>query len=620
MKSLGKTIAIFLVLLALVLVNVIGHLLPTQADFTADRLYTLSPGSHSLLAKIEEPIELTFYYTRDLAEVPPMFKAYVGRIETYLRQYERASGGKVRLKVVNLKPDTPEEEAATRVGIVGQTLRSGEILYLGLVATQADQQQVIPVFDPNRERLLEFDLSRMLHELQMVDKPRLGVLTQMALFADFSNPMAMDPRNPPRDSVLISELRRTFEVERVEGDDLPANLDVLAIIHPGPVSEALAYQIDQFLLSGKPVFAAVDPSNAVQRASTPPQMMMMGGGGPTSSNLPRLLPRWGIEYDSTKLVGDLELAATVSTGRGPQIRYPIWLNFREFAADQPAVATLTNVILVESGSFTIASDRPQLSLTPLLQSSSESALLATSAALGDPEALGRSVKPDSLQRTLGGLIRGEFPSAFPDGPPAPAEGEEPANPATKHLAASRSSSTLVLIADADFLTDTYSVQRYQIFGGQEAIQPLNDNLALTTNLIEMLAGSDDLLSLRGGGTATRTFRRVEELQQAAQAAADAQLEQLEARLEEVNQQLATLQQQGGDARTLIASPEAQAAIEKFRQQQIDLRSERRQIRKALREDVEALGLRLGVINLVPVPVAVALLGIIVLLQRGRRRR
>jgi len=616
MKSVGKTLAIFLVLVALVLVNVIGHLLTTQADFTADRLYTLSTGSRNLLGKVEEPIQVTFYYSRDLAQVPPMFKAYAGRIEAFLRQYVRASGGKLRLQVVNLKPDTPEEEAATRAGIQGQTLRSGEVLYLGLVATQADQTRVIPVFDPNRERMLEYDISRLLHELQLFDKPRIGILTQLSLFADFSNPMAMDPRNPPRDSVLVEDLRRTFEVERVEGDALPESLDVLALIHPGPVSEAMAYQIDQFLLAGKPVFVAIDPSNVVQRASMPPQMMFMGGGA-SSSNLPRLLPRWGIEYDATRVVGDHTLAASVNTGRGPIMRYPIWLHLRELAQDQPAVASLNNVVLVEAGSFSLKADSG-LELTPLLESTTDSGLLNSATLVGRaPDEISRDLKADGLARTLGGIVRGRFKSAFPAGRP----GEDPEASATSnHLTESKGSSTLLIVADADFLTDAYSVQRYPIFGGYDAIQPINDNLALATNLIELLAGSEDLLSLRGGGTATRTFTRVEEIQRVAQAASDERLAQLERRLEEVNQQLAQLQQQVGDARALIASPEAQAAIEKFRQQQADLRAERREIRKALREDIESLGLRLGLVNLVPVPLAVALLGVIILINRNRRRR
>lgn len=619
MKSIGKTFAIFLVLLALVLINTIGHLLPTQADFTADRLYTLSPGSRSLLGKIEEPIQLTYYYSSDLAQVPPMFKAYAGRIEAFLRQYVRASNGMIRLQVVNLKPDTSEEEAATRVGIQGQTLRSGEVLYLGLVATQADQTAVIPVFDPNRERLLEYDLTRMIHEIQLLDKPRIGIITQLNLFADFSNPMAMDPRNPPRDAVLIDELRRTFEVERVEGDELPEQLDVLALIHPGPLSEQLAYQVDQFLLSGKPVFVAVDPSNAVQRASMPPQMMFMGGGQ-TSSNLPRLFPRWGIQFETARVVGDHALAATVETGRGPRLRYPIWLHFREFETDQPTVAALNNVVLIEAGNFSL-NPESTLTLTPLLQTSDESGLLDTGALLGrQPDEVGRELRADGLRRNVAGIVRGTFPSAFPDGPPKPADGEEPPpERVAAHRTESASTSTLIMIADADFLTDPYSVQRYQIFGGHQAIQPINDNLALASNLLELLAGSSELLTLRGGGTATRTFTRVEELARAAQEASDERLKQLEQRLEEVNQQLSQLQQQVGDARALVASPEAQAAIERFREQQADLRAERREIRKALREDIEALGLRLGIVNLVPVPLAVALLGFLVLFRRGRRR-
>src|SRR5690606_33065371 len=129
------------------LVTFIGMLVRGQADLTANKLYTLSEGSRSLLARIDEPVTLRFYFSRSVEGVPIFFKNFATRVEDLLHQYENAAPGKVRLEVINPRPDTPEEEAAIRAGLSGQPLPSGETIFFGLVAIQADQEQTIPMFN-----------------------------------------------------------------------------------------------------------------------------------------------------------------------------------------------------------------------------------------------------------------------------------------------------------------------------------------------------------------------------------------------------------------------------------------------------------------------------------------
>src|SRR5690606_20263887 len=108
-------------------------------------IYTLSPGTRSLLEKIEEPIVLDYYFSKDAAGLRIADKNYAERVVEMLRQYVRASRGKLTLNVVNPRPDTPEEERAATAGLQPQVVpATGESLYFGLVATQADGQKTIP--------------------------------------------------------------------------------------------------------------------------------------------------------------------------------------------------------------------------------------------------------------------------------------------------------------------------------------------------------------------------------------------------------------------------------------------------------------------------------------------
>src|SRR5664279_4083366 len=145
-------------LFVLFLINSLASALPTRLNLTAERIYTLSPGTRTLLAKIEEPVQLDLYFSRNSTTLPIALKSYAERVREMLGQYVRSAHGKITLNVIDPKPDTPEEEKATAAGIAPQTSRmAGEQYYFGLVAIQAEQQKIIPALVTEREQFLEYD-------------------------------------------------------------------------------------------------------------------------------------------------------------------------------------------------------------------------------------------------------------------------------------------------------------------------------------------------------------------------------------------------------------------------------------------------------------------------------
>ncbi|MCZ2152742.1 MAG: hypothetical protein LC114_02385, partial [Bryobacterales bacterium] len=231
-----------------------------------------------------------------------------------------------------------------------------------------------------------------------------------------------------------------------------------------------------------------------------------------------------------------------------------------------------------------------------------------------PDEVARQITP-SGKKTLAVLITGKFTTAFPDGapkaePPADANAKEPKPPepaAAPALKDSTSSSTLFVIADTDWLFDDYSVERFNFLGTQAA-RPLNDNLAFASNSLEFLGGSKDLISLRGKGSSVRPFTVVRNLEIEAQKRYQDQLSALESRLSDVQKKLSDLQGKSTEGNRLIATPEVQKAIEDFQTQQATMRGERREIRKALREDIEFLENSLLAINLTAPVILVILFG------------
>ncbi|HUJ42958.1 MAG TPA: GldG family protein [Opitutaceae bacterium] len=638
MKSGIKLLSLALLFVGLILVNYLASSIPTRLDVTAERIYTLSPGTKALLGKLQEPVELDFYFSRSARTLPISIKNYADRVREMLREYARAARGKITLNFIDPKPDTSDEEKATAAGISPQVWpSSGAQFYFGLVAIEAEHQKVIPALTGDREQFLEYDLSQLIYEAQQVDRRKLGLLTSLPLQPQMDF-MAMQSGQMPQSQLVISEWEKTFELVTVEpsADALPANLDVLAIIHPQNLSKKLQFAIDQFLLSGKPVFIAVDPSSRYFR-SRGSQTAMFGGPTPNvSSDLPDLFKGWGIVYDPQNVIGDPEYATPVQVAPGNVVRYPIWLNLTRRAFNGTALPTsqLDAMLLVEAGSFSLK-EGTGLTFTPLIRSSASSGdLPGMAVSMAQPEELGRQITA-SGQKTIAALIQGTFHSAFPEGlppdekPAAAEKGEttkppatpaaapavnppSPApNPETKpapHLTASAKASTLLLIADTDWLFDDYSVRRFN-FLGVSAAEPLNDNLDFASNAIDFLSGSSDLISIRGKGASVRPFKVVHDMEVTAQRKYQEQLTALEAQLSKVEGQLTELEGKKTEGGRLVATPEVTKAIEDFRLQQVKLRAERREIRKSLREGIEALENRLLLLNLFATPVLVGGFGL-----------
>jgi len=620
MKPGFKVISVTLLLIALILVNYLASRLPFRGDATSERIYTLSAGTKSLLSKVEEPMVLDFYFSNSASGIPIQYKNYAARVREMLRQYVRASRGRIALNAIDPRPDTPEEERAGSAGLQPQQLPTGETVYFGLVATQADQQKAVPTFTPQRESFLEYDISQLIYSVQAIAKKKLGLITSLPLKAPAMDPMMMmQQRQRPTGQLVADEWAKTFDIVPVEAGAtaLPPGLDALAVIHAQNTSPKLQFAIDQFLLSGKPVFLAVDPSSQYFKRQGG-QNAMFGGPQPNvSSDLPALLKGWGVTYNAQSVVGDLDNAAPVNTGAGGVVRFPIWPLLTQDALSRQSImlAQLKSLLFVESGSITV--DPKGRTVTPLIETSAASGELpAMTLQFAQPDEVARQIVP-SGKKILAALITGKFASAFPDGAPKaespatdphstePKPTESGFGPAIKE---STGSSSLLVIADTDWLFDEYSVQRLN-FGGMQAAQPINDNLAFASNSLEFLGGSQDLISIRGKGSSLRPFTVVRQMEIEAQKRYQDQLTALESRLSDVQTKLTDLQGKRAEGNRLVATPEMQKAIDEFQTQQTIMRGERREIRKALREDIESLENRLLTINLLAPVLMVGLFGV-----------
>ena len=627
MKPSRKILACALLLVGLVLVNYLASVLPWRLDATAEHIYTLSPGTKSLLSGIEEPITLDLYCSKDATGQFVEYKNYAERVREMLRQYVRAAHGKVTLNVIDPEPDTPEEERATAAGIEAQTPPNGaEPFYFGLVATQADQQKALPALAPQREQFLEYDLSELVYSVQQLDKKKLGLVTSLPLEGTPGNPMMGQQGQDGQ--YVATAWEDTFTILPVDAaaTELPPGLDALAVIHPENLPPKLQFAIDQFLLSGKPVFIAVDPSSQYFKRQGGGQMAMMQGPPQNvSSDLPVLFSGWGLAYNPQKVVGDNSAALEAQGANGTSVHYPVWLGLDkdDFNGQSPTTAQLNTLWFVEAGSVALKPGT-DLTFTPLVQTTAQGGEVdAAALQFAQPDDIARQITP-SGKKTIAALVTGKFKSAFPGGGPKdepaadaakPAVPAAPAKAGPPALAESKTTSTLLVVADTDWLFDDYSLRKFNYLG-QTAAEPLNDNLSFASNALDFLSGSQSLLSIRGKGTSLRPFKVVRAMEAEAGAKYREKLTALETQLNQVQAKLTELQGKKTEGNRLVATPEMTKDIEDFQKQDAKLRSERRQIRLVLREGIDALENRLLTLNLLVAPLLVCGFG---LFYRSRRK-
>jgi len=265
----------------------------------------------------------------------------------------------------------------------------------------------------------------------------------------------------------------------------------------------------------------------------------------------------------------------------------------------PLTSELHELQLMEAGALSLISGAEKgLRFEPLitLQGPAVGAITTTAANAGPFEKVSLAFRADGK-------------------PAAPAA---PKATATPHLAVSAKPGRLLVVADADFLLDPFSVRQRQA-GGQTVAEPANDNLAFVLNSVEALVGNDDLGSLRTKGTALRPFKVVEDLNRKAQIDYQAKLDEIEKQLEAANGRIAELgRSQGGDlSKGLIVTPEIQRELEKAQKQAEKFMDDRREIRRQATEEVTSLGRRLQLLNLLAGPLLAALVGLAYFLLRRR---
>jgi len=582
-----------------------------RADFTANGLYTLSSSAKRVVQRLIEPVELEFVYSRELGAQFPAIRAHADRVRQLMAEIAAQGDGKIRIHETDPAPFSDEEDRIATAGLNPAPVQDGEPLYFGVIGHNTSADNIaIPFLAPERDALLEYELVRLVSQLDDPSPPKVAVLSALL-------PYRLHP-SEEGSAFILREGARAYQIEILAEDfrALPADTDVLLMVHPPPLDTWQSYVIDQFLMDAGAALIAIDPLSRVALAQQ--------DGTSRASSLDRLDGMLGLTAD-TEVVADrahaLPVTLEIGAGRMAQVSQPL------FPAPPPALMSRVDVVTADlsrpinfgAPGRLVLNPPAGVTLEPLVWTSDDAALVPAQLAIADPsprvvletyQPAGRQV----LAARLSGTLRSTFAA-----PPPPPEGNDPALADLRrqelarmppYRSASAREAEIVLVADSDMFDDSYYMH-------PQSGAPLADNAAFVLNALDNLGGDPALTELRSRAPAARPMARVDALREAARTRLFAEQKRLEDLLKEAEGRIDQLmvRRAGGAASTAEELDE----MGRYRIAAADIRSQLRGVEREFRRDIDVLEGQLVFLNVWLPPILVGIAGIAVFVWRGRRR-
>lgn len=632
LKSLTKNqravIGLGLALVLLFAVNIFSNVMlkPYQLDLTEGKLFTVSQGTKTIIKGIDEPIVLRLFFTKAMGEGNPQHTQLFLHVKELLERYASLAKGRIRLQLYDAAPFSPAEDKAEAFGLTGIAYNeSGDLGYFGLVGTNStDDVELVKSFTVQRERFLEYDISKLIYRLTNPKKKVIGLISSMPIGGAGPIPNQEGPRWP-----IIDRVRQSFKIEPLPSyiDKIPDDVDVLWIVHPRKFDKSALYAIDQFVMRGGHVLVFVDPLFE-SSAKLGPNI------SPERSNLDRLLNAWGVSLVPGKVAGDLDAARRVRVrnkeGRTVIADYVGWLTLTPRNFDLSDVVT-SDIKTLNMGTAGILEPlkRPGVKVTPLITTGPRSMEINERKFEGQPDVVGlfRNFQPDNRRLILAARSTGLAKTAFPEGPPeikvtppsgkAAAKSKPSSSDETPQLMQAKKPIDVITVADVDMLYDEFWAD-IKNKDDQQTVVATADNADFVINALDNLTGSNALAELRGRTATSHPFYMIQRIRQDAERKFRQKEKELENRLKQSRSQMEAMLDRDTRDNSATLSRAQREQLSAFRKKMLHVRRELRDVQRSLRIDLERLDVWLKFLNIAAIPLLLIVGVLLVSLYRRMR--
>ncbi|AFS48882.1 ABC-type uncharacterized transport system [alpha proteobacterium HIMB59] len=569
-------------------------------DFTSTKTFTLSKGTKNVLANIEEPLKIEFIYSRSLSKNIPIIQNYATQIEGLLNRYESLAKGKIDFQIIEPEPYSDQEDYVERYGVQGFPVGlEGSNIYFGMIATNTtDDLEIIPFFDPSKGGSLEKQLTDIVYKLNRVEKPKIGLLTQV----ETKSP---NPNIPLQGEYIIFEqLENYYDIEYLSPTaEIFENIDLLVVYHPAEISENTEYAIEQFILRGGKTLIFVDPYFEKDDYTD------------KTSTLNNVLKTLNINYvDRVILDGTqatrLQTQQNISDSTSLQTLLKLnWPEVRtDFINQQEDISNgLSLVRLISPGGLMKLEEESQTTYSSIL-SSSELTMDLSIQEVQDPIELINNFNPTGTIYDFAVKVGGMAQSNFDNFEAKYSD----------HISQSQENINVIVFSDADFIRGPYWA-RVQKFLNSTVIEESSDNGTLVSNIMDVMTGFDDFIDLRNKETPFRPFTVVQKLQAEAEKQYLGQEQELQQKLDLTLQEIKNLSG-GRDNENVQLSENQMEELALFQLEVERTRKELREVRRNLNKDIDALANKINVLNTFLIPIILIILMFFVPYQLGIRKR
>ncbi|MBA65103.1 MAG: hypothetical protein CMG55_04805 [Candidatus Marinimicrobia bacterium] len=433
----------------LILLNLTARDIFHRFDLTDNKMFSLSNSSKSIVEKLDDRLTIKVYFSDNLPNELGNTRRY---LQDILEEY-RAVSKDINFYFYDPESDSELEEQARKDGIQPvqmQSLENDQMVvkkvYLGMVLLYEDKKETLPVIQTTAG--LEYMISTKLKSLINLDKKTIGLLS---LSEDVES----------KNENLSAQLREHYNFRNLQkNNSIPDNIDVLLISGATDTLDSTIYNgITNFLNSGKKLLLAqsgVSTDLQTQQAT------------PIQSNIFELLKKYRLNLQKNLVLDGKCGKVTVQVRQGPfLIPYPMDYPFF------PIIDTFDDTLLIVSDLEMVRPLFPSeiqidtldnnlvKNVTPLFTSSNNSGIME----------MNLNLSPDPQQNPFINML-----------------GQK-----SKVLAATSKLSNggeLLLVSDSKFLSD-------------DAGMSVNENMIFLMNVVDYLAGDQDLISLRSREVTSR---------------------------------------------------------------------------------------------------------------------
>ncbi len=551
-----------------------------RVDLTAEQIHSLSDDTVELLENLdtEKPVFIQAFLS---PEVPRSYVQTRTNIMNLLREFDSEGGDRVHSRIVMTEKYTPEaREAQERYNISAkdlpiweQTAGGTNAIFMGIAFSAGAEEFVIPFFDAGLP--VEYELMRSVRVVARTEKKRVGILdTKAKLFGGFD----FQARRQSPDWSIVAELRKQYEVVTVPpGSEYPTDLDALLVTLPNTLQQAEVDRLTEYAKEGNPLLVAVDPLPAFNIELSPqqqPQNPFNRGAPPPPlpADLTPLMDVLGVEWDHNQVAWDRynphpqyrtlpPEILFIGSGSGPD---------DAFNPDDEITSGMQELVALYGGVLK-PKEGADVDFVPLLSTGPDSntALwmrLVQRSLFGVQISTNLRHRPNNERYVLAARTRGK-------------SGDTPVN--------------AVVVADVDMMGEQFFQLRRQGMGVLSF-----DNVTFLLNAVDYLVGDDSFIALRKRRRKHRTLEAMESRTkvyedqrladtQEAEASAEKQLEEAQARLDSAVEELRNRTDLDQQTKRIMIANQQKAENRRLQVARANIEDEKQRLIENARADMES---------------------------------